>query len=391
MTEPAHSKLGASSMHRWSKCAGSVALAANIAPTTSVYAEEGTEAHRIASECLEKGLNAKDHVDVMTMLKSTEAEVRQSGDELADAVQVYLDYVRSLRRPGKDHLMVEWRFDLSSVFRGCFGTADAVIWRPDEKLLVVCDYKHGAGVPVEVVGNPQLLYYGLGALMTCGYNAAKVKLAIVQPRCGHPKGPVREDDIDALELLEFRADLIAYAKKTEAPDAPLTPGDHCRFCPAAPVCPGLRDRATAMAKLDFSPALPYDAAKLSKALAMREPIKAWVKSLDEFAYRELEQGRKIPGWKLVPKRATRKWASEGDVTDFLQDMGTKPEDIYEPRSIKSPAQMEKVPGIGKGTLDKFITKESSGHTLAPESDDRPEAVVGPAADFKALPSAVTAP
>lgn len=364
----AHSRIGASSMYRWSECPGSVRLSAGIESKSSRYAEEGTEAHDLAARWLTAGI-APEFPD----------------EEMQEAVKVYVDWVRGLYEPG-DTLLVEQRFDLSAIHRGCFGTSDCVLWKPKQKLLIVGDYKHGAGIPVEVIEddkiNPQLGYYGLGTLITTKFNPERVQLTIVQPRCNHPAGPIRSHTIDAIDLLDFSADLKDYARATEDPDAPLKAGDHCRFCPASGVCPELTSRATEAAKMEFGPAAPYDPAKLKLALDSREIVKAWLKALDEFAYAEAEAGRTPLGYKLVAKRATRKWRSEGEVITFLQDAGIKDDVMFEPRSLKSPAQLEKA--VDKKVLAEFTVAESSGHTLVPESDKRPPVKLSAADEFKAI-------
>lgn len=369
----AHSLIGASSMYRWSVCPGSVRMSKGIVGKSSSYAEEGTEAHELAAQCLRAGKNAWELAD---------------DAEQCEAVQVYLDYVNGLK--GDSYaLLVEHRFDLSSVHPGCFGTADAVVYHPNEKLLIVVDYKHGAGIAVEAKGNPQLRYYALGALLTTNFLVNRVRMVIVQPRCNHPAGPVREDEIDAIDLFDFRADLIGYAKATEDANAPLRAGDHCRFCPAAGSCPELHKQATAVAKLEFTPALPYDPKALSAALDKRDVVKAWLKNLDEFAYREAEAGRVPPGYKLVDKRATRDWRSEGDAALKLQDIaGLTEQQLYEPRSIKSPAQIELVLGGAKKAPAWFaplVKKESSGKTLVHESDARPATKPTAALEFSPVP------
>lgn len=354
----AHSQIGASSMYRWSACPGSVRLSKGIESKSSKYAEEGTEAHEIAANCL---------------LKQNMVEIEP---EMQEAIEVYIEFVRSLSancKPGEMH---------------------------------VVDLKYGAGILVEVVDegeiNPQLQYYGLGAYLTVPVAdkprllvehkfdlssihpgcfgtadavvvgagpATKVHLHIVQPRCNHPDGPIRSHTIDAIDLLDFSVDLKDYAKATEDPNAKLVAGDHCRFCPASGVCPELARRVTAVAKLEFGPALSYDPQQLKLALDSRDIVKAWLKAVDEFAYAEAEAGRCPPGYKLVAKRATRKWRSEGEVIEALQAKGVKPDVMFEPRSLKSPAQLEKV--IDKKVVAEFTVSESSGHTLAPESDKRP--------------------
>lgn len=370
----AHSTLGASSMYRWSACPGSVRLSAGMPNTSSAYAQEGTDAHEKAADLL-KGVP----------LPGCDPEMRE-------AIDVYVNAVKDHCVPGAT-LLVEHRFDLSAVFPGCFGTCDAVVYNPHNRVLYVFDYKHGAGIPVEVKANPQLRYYALGALVTLpDFKPRKAVMVIVQPRCNHPDGPIREDEIDALDLLDFRADLVAYAKETERADAPLNPGDHCRFCPGAAVCPALHAKAQTVAKLEFSPATAYDPAALRTALDSREVVKAWLKALDEFAYHEAEAGRCPPGYKLVAKRATRKHKNEADSVEYLQDAGFAPSQIYE-RSLKSPAQIEALfpeKGVPEG-LAVLFESVSSGHTLVPNSDKRPAVKPNAADEFTAVPKSNATP
>lgn len=355
-TQPAHSKLGASSMYRWAACPGSVRLSQGIENVSSAYADEGTQAHEFAAHCLAKQFA----IEIPAYVT----------DDMRLAVLAYVEFLDETFEPG-DIDQVEVRFDLSKVHPGCFGTADHVRWRPSTKTLYVTDYKHGAGIPVEVRNNPQLRYYALGALTQCGYPAEKVVMRIVQPRCDHADGPIREEEIDAIDLLDFRSDLRTYAKATEAGDAPLSTGDHCRFCPAgrARKCPAIESGKSAAVKRAFSAVLPYDPAELTKALDSRPVVEAWLKNLDEFAYAEAEAGRYVGfGYKLVDKRATRKFVSEGDVVQRCQEKGFGPDDYYT-RKLLSPAQLEKV--VGKKVLDDLIISESSGHVLVPDSDKRP--------------------
>ena len=59
-------------------------------------------------------------------------------------------------------LRVEVKFDLTHIDAEAFGTCDAVIVAPMNRIIVV-DYKHGKGHAVEVENNHQLQYYALGA------------------------------------------------------------------------------------------------------------------------------------------------------------------------------------------------------------------------------------
>lgn len=366
----AHAILGASSMHRWAKCPGSIRESAGLENATSRYAEEGTQAHEVAAWCLEHG----------TRMPPVAAPTYPEG--MANAVNTYLDHIAAERKP-HDIEGYEHKFDLSSVYPGCFGTCDQYTWRASEGLLIVRDYKHGAGIPVEAVNNSQLQYYALGALMTLGYPARRVRMEIIQPRCDHPDGPVRAWEIDAIDLLDFRADLIAYAQATEAPDAPLNPGEWCRFCPAVRQCPALHQRQQLIAKTEFSPQLSYDPVKLQTALDALPAVEARIKAIRQFAYDEAEAGRTAPGYKLVAKRATRKWRDGANV-DLMQrfDIPTCNK-LYEPPALKSPAQAEKI--LGKGKIDDLVIAESSGHVLAPVDDRRPPVKLTAKEEFARLP------
>lgn len=367
----AHSKIGASSMHRWSKCPGSVRLSQGVPSRTSAHAEEGTLAHEIAAKML---------IDGHESAKGTDPE-------MLGHLFGYIEEIERLRVQRGCELRVEHRFNLDNIYPGAFGTADAVVFNPNTKTLHVVDLKYGAGVPVEVANNPQLMFYGLGALLSTGYPAETVEMVIVQPRCPHPDGPVRRWSIDAVDLVDFAADLVKYAKATEAPDAPLTPGGHCRWCPAAGICPSIKAKAQALAKVEFSPALSYDPKVLAETLHWLPILEGWAKDTREFAYGEAEHGRTPPGWKLVEKRATRKWATNPEAaTEALRTLFIVDDaDIFEPAKLKSPAEIEKL--VGKANFKKaesIVVKESSGYTLAPEADKRPAVRKDAKAEFEVV-------
>jgi len=367
----AHSKLGASSMHRWANCPGSVRLSEGIPNRSSKYAEEGTLAHEVAAFYLEHRGWPKD-----------------ADREMIENVKVYTDTVLGdleSSEEGSVEMLVEHRFNLYDIYPGLFGTADGVVYYPSEKLLRVYDLKYGAGIAVEVEENEQLMYYALGALNSTGYPCDEVEIVIVQPRCPHEDGAVRRWRFTSAALIDFAADVVTFARRTEDPNAPIVPGDWCRFCPASGTCPAVHEKAMLVAKEEFRSGLTYDPAKLKATLDALPMLEAWIKSVREFAYGEAVHGRCPPGWKLVAKRPTRRWKNEGDASEVLKmDFALSEDDIFE-RSMRSPAQIEKLLGKdGKEIMSEFISSESSGLTLAPESDKRPAAKADPKTEFELI-------
>jgi hypothetical protein len=347
----------------------------------SPYATEGTHAHAYGAQVLE---------DYFFGRRPKKSELIVVDNETREAVNVYVQFAKEEAAKAKasvqgGHILVEHRFDLSSVAEGCYGTADLVIYFPLEKKLLVADYKHGAGIAVDVEDNLQLMYYGLGALLSTGFPCDTVELAIVQPRCEHEDGQIRRWRFSAVELLDFAADLADDVQATLDPNAPLNPGKHCRFCPAAPTkCPAIKQKAQSLAKLEFGSHLSYDPAQLDQALKFIPALESWIKQVREFAYGEAMHGRTPPGWKIVSKRATRKWKVEDSViVDFMMEATKREEhEFYAEPTLKTPAQMEKLVSKQIGEkLRTFMESVSSGYNLVPESDPRPAAKLDAASEF----------
>jgi hypothetical protein len=272
---------------------------------------------------------------------------------------------------------IEQRLDLRAVHKDIFGTGDFISYHAESQNLVVVDFKYGKGVPVDVDGNEQLLTYALGAALRYhNRGLAGIELCVVQPRCPHPSGPVRIATYDSVDLLEFRAELAAAAKATEAPDAPLAAGDWCRFCPAAAVCPTLRQRATAIAEDEFGVAdvSGLSAEKIGEILKEASLLKDWIKRVEAYAQSEAQHGRLPSGFKLVAKRATRKWRSQEDARTYLASVLDLNEDqIFAEPKMRSPAQIEAVIGKKrKGEIADLVEAVSSGANLVPIEDSRPE-------------------
>ena len=370
-----HAILGASGAHRWLNCPGSIRKSKNAPKRPgSIYAQEGTSAHSLAEECL-KGKNGFKHANDF---------VNQSFDghfadfAMCDAVQVYVDEIQKTinENPGSS-IEIEKKFDLSWLHPGMFGTNDCSLYSPLYGKLFIFDYKHGQGISVEAENNVQLMYYALGAyhnLKEVGLTVDKIEMVIVQPRAPHKAGPIRRWEIDVDDLKDWTKKLKDGALATEKPDAPCFAGDWCRWCHASGSCTAIHDKALSVAQAEFSgkviklpePGTLTDE-QIGKILNFTPIIQMWLKSIHAHIQSTLETGGKFEGFKLVQGKTNRRWVDEKEVTKKFKKF-----DIFTDPKLKSPAQLEKIKGIGKKGIEGLWEKPEGKKTMAPSHDKRPE-------------------
>lgn len=383
-----HATLGASSAHRWIACPGSIRLSEGQPRYETDAARAGTAAHEVAELCLKHDNDAVHYVgEIIGEVEITE--------EMAENVQQFVDLCREVK-VNSTVSWVEQSFSLEALSPpdDMFGTADFVAYSEPEKTLHVLDYKNGVGL-VEAEGNPQLLYYALGAVLELGegLNIETIKVTIVQPNASHPKGIARTWTISYVDLLDFAGELMAAARATQDPAAPLKTGSHCKFCPASAVCPARKAEAESVALVEFE-ALPVDAPPppetlpvevLADILEQLPRLKDWIKDVEAHGTALLISGTPIRGQKMVARRAKRVWKNETDVVYYLRNRAYGDEEIYEEPKLKSPAKIEKM--IGKKNLDDDLwEKKSSGYTMVHESDRREAVALSAVDEFDALPS-----
>ena len=130
---------------------------------------------------------------------------------------------------------------------GAFGTCDLLV-RIGSAVHVI-DFKFGTGVRVlalypvgaEDIVNAQLMFYGAAVRHSMPEFFAGVDhivLTILQPMSIEPDAEmVSSVEVIHAELDEFIAIYRAACEEALSPAPRLERGDHCRFCPARPICP----------------------------------------------------------------------------------------------------------------------------------------------------------
>lgn len=390
-----HARLSPSSSDRWLVCAGSVAANRGKGDDGNDYAREGTAAHAL----LEMALRFEGRAEEFTgphLWDEGEPE-GYDYDNMVSAVNDALDWIWSYKLKHPNAIVkCERKVNPGAMIDrdDCWGTLDVSIESNDEDdELVVADYKHGAGVVVEAIGNPQIKLYALGAIHEHGKKYKRYRFAVVQPRARHDDGPIREHVVSHKDLMGFAAHAARRAAMTDRKDAERTPGDHCRWCKAKSTCRTLAEANLSVAaseftnlddlkqEVDMKDSKELTPKQIGFILLHQERITTWLTAVATEALARARAGKKIPGFKLVKGRqGNRTWkASIGDakLIKLLVKAPLTIDDIA-PRSPLSVAQAEKAYKKIKKlpvfqTIEaKYTERGEGGIHLAPISDPRPE-------------------
>lgn len=361
-----HSNIvGGSTAKRVINCPASVNLVNTVPPKgSSGYADEGTMLHAAMAEHWEKG-----H-DPETFLGFEHSGVVMDDDLMHRKFMPAIKAVDELDPDGLMEYAVETlvSFEGEQELEGVFGSTDFLGRIADTAYVI--DWKFGDGVYVEAEDNQQLLFYAAAAMRTPKVSwvfkgATKIVMAIVQPRFG-----VSTWETTPKRVKQFETELVTAVKKARRPDAEFKRGDWCKWCAAKPVCPLMTGAAERALKTQID---TLDKAKIGKYLEDAAYLEEWVKSVQELAETIILSGGNVNGWKLVEKRATKKWVDETTADEFLSRHLAESE--YTTRKIITPTQAEKLLKQQDIELPEFaIDKSSSGLTLAKDSDKRPAVI-----------------
>jgi hypothetical protein len=399
--ERAHALYAPSAAHRWMRCAASVGATAHIQSKSSVYAAEGTVAHHVLEQCLLSGDDAKKWIGEVI-----DVEIEGTPSSLifdkagAEAVQVALDWIRNVINEA-DEWSAEQRVSLRLIgATGCYGTSDFMAVVSMAGRIFVVDYKHGAGVPVEVKDNEQLRIYALGAIL--GLEPARlagirqVQTTIIQPRYfGHPDGPIRSWTYTVPELMDFGADVLAAIDACEGPNPTFVPGEWCKWCGIETTCTA---RVNAVSNeiavfREMEDGMVLSTAEQEQLLHNLESmdVEGFIKSLRAALHKSAEEGVPMQFYKLVDKRASRVWNKPEDevesALELLVASRHKNDLDFRNSSLKSPAQIEELIGKGKearALIAHYTTAVSSGTNLVPLSNPKRAAVTSAEDEFDAL-------
>lgn len=335
-----HSPLGASQCERNYKCPGSYWLVQraknllNVEESTE-YSAEGTLAHSIGEGKIREYLAKKagDERSYRHTLGSFPGCVRKVDNrdvivttELLAAVSVYTEFViNTIEKYGlkERHVRLEEKVKIPHPLTDdLWGKPDAMLIVEGYKLIVV-DYKHGAGVDVDVVDSYQLQYYALAGFLALPEDIRsdilRVDLVIIQPRTSTDDNEdgiktwsrTTEQLLDFHTSIDLMVDAVAVAQNN--PHDFLNPGyKWCRFCPAKAGCPAIRAKLQedmGISFADVSDINPKELTEedLARYLKVRVDAISFFKAIEDRATKLALSGKVIPGFELQPVLSDREW------------------------------------------------------------------------------------
>lgn len=408
-----HALLSASSSKQWLHCPPSVRLQEGFPNESSVYAAEGTFAHKVCEYKVRKYPHER-------VKRPQSAEY--GTEEIEQITDVYAEFVISIIEKMKENgceplAFVEERVNYSHIAPSGFGTADMLIIGKDENgkgLLHIVDFKAGKGIFVDADHNSQMMLYALGGLAAYGflYDIEIVRMSIIQPRLDN----ISTCEMTVTKLEEWGESIKPIAKLAYEGKGDQNPGDWCRFCRAKPVCKACADEALALCHEDFldldagafsadeeesDMTAPYEAdtqtavfkqpgliplSELAEILPTLNRISSWIDAVFAFVSSEaINHGIPIPGYKVVEGRSKRVFTDTKAVVDTAVQNGYT--DLYK-QSLITLTEFEKMMGKKKFNelLGKFVAKPPGKLALVPESDPRePVDFTTPSQEFSVLP------
>ena len=406
-----HATLSPSKRVRWSACPGSVREeCAYPEQPSGPSAIDGTHSHTLLEHCIKAGC-ADPTTMVGVKMKDHDGEFVVDADRAA-RVKIATDYIA--RRGENAVVAAEMRVDPQwlTARTDLAGTVDVQIHHLGERWLEIIDYKDGMNDAWDSA-LLQMEQYAVGVLSQFQatspdeYPFDKVILTVIQPKLALKGGEaIRSVEYPIEKVLgEVVEAIVAQAAATDAPDAPLVPGEkQCRYCAHRGACSALANQALQVVdRVDLSvSAADKDPTTMSdeqivQIMEAAPLMRQLLDGVETEAQRRLEAGVPIPGLKLVNGRTSRSWRlNEAEMAEKLVKLGIPKGAIYETKLV-SPAKAEKLTWkkrdgtdvqLSKRQLDlldkEYVAKTLGKPVVALASDSRPAVQTNAAPLFSAV-------
>lgn len=380
MTE--HARLSPSNA-RWPKCPGSVREEAVYPDVAGEAAIDGTGSHVLLDLCLQNSVPALDYNLKIIGANHHDSPNGWLVDEArCERVQQCLDYVeRRIKELRVEHpgsivrMETESRSDPGGMFKrdDWWGTADitlTVINQHKRCLFIeVIDYKDGR-MYVDAKDNSQLTsymggkmrpYISAGEDFTGPFDASLIsggcRLTICQPKTNPT---VRYENQDSTILFAKVICLNIAARMTDEEDAPLLPGEHCRWCKHRDNCDAetnlSMETLNMNTEIELAPANMKEllvnieqtpSAKLVELSDAKEGMDLMFQRVLSEIERRIESGTPVDGFAMIDSRGKKVWnKSDEEIEKALKGRRLTKADIF-PAKLITPAACLNLSGLKK--------------------------------------------
>ena len=387
-----HELIGPSSFKAIRICPGRLLLHENVDSEPAIW---GNRCHALSEHWLKTGIQnyhgvmeeyAKEYPEQYTYDKTDPVD-----QEMIDTAKYYVDYCLAL---GPGEVKIEEKVMLCE---DCGGTAD--FSHEGEAVFTIVDLKGGAGVEVDAEQNEQEMIYAAASVGEELDFYDVIRLVIVQPRI-KTGPPVKVWEITPQELrawleavcypaiIKIKDMLVAFPLDMVIDEESITWIDEagylvadmeaCRWCSAKGTCPAAARAALSAACDDFSDLagpVPAGTSVLTaqglEILAKAPLIRKVLGAVEDMAFKDLQDGIAVEGFKLVAGRRSKAWCDAAKAEEWLKARRFKQEEMYSQKLISPAAAITLVKGrrFAKD-LDEHYTVNDGKPTMAPASDKR---------------------
>lgn len=322
-----------SSSEIWTKCYGQPQMVErhNIASETSDAAKEGTCAAWVAEMVL-----TGQRETCFDMIDELHPDNHWPVDyDMADYIQKYVDHVRK----GGGEIFTERKVVLNENIQG---TPDSYAVLSDEyNTLYVDDLKYGFVIVSEI--SPQIVIYAEAICRELqqyhGVLVDKIRLGIYQPRGFHVDGIYRHRTVSRAELALEAAEIENAGRQCLSVNPKVTPGEHCKYCPAQIVCSAA---ANEIYKINSVVSYPVSREMTGEEISREyaflntayDMIKGRKSAIEDEIIARQQGGGFVPGWLPKSGHGRRKFKFDKQTVELITGVDATPDGTCTPKELE---------------------------------------------------------
>lgn len=323
-----HAPCSPSVLKRRINCPGSLQLEPVMPDSSNQYSKAGTNYHKLLeldsiSEDQLKDIPENDLTAIMNAKKFLDQiKAYTSGYQVYKELEVKLEFI---------HELVGW------------GHVDLVFVKPFERAVIV-DHKFFWQREIDPAErNYQLRAYAAGVCEH--FELEEVEAFLFMP---HLDQISRHTFSKNYLMNDFSRDVRKRIEANQKTPFNFVDGGWCHKCRAMGNCPIWVKKALEIGKQKDAEPTPKN---ISALLDIAEGLKEWTGCIQQYAFKAISMGQRVAGWGLQQGYGHRKWIdekkAEENLSAFAFSNGKSVDALYDPKTLKSPAGIEKVIGKSK--------------------------------------------